>query len=132
MSNKDYEVGYGKPPKKYQFKPGKSGNPKGRPKESKNLSTDISEEMSEMIQLSESGKTKSTSKQRAMIKALCSRALKGNVPAITTLVKLITQAESVRDGQTDMNHLNDEDNAILARYIARLSSPSLTSKGDKS
>jgi hypothetical protein len=28
----NYEVGYKKPPKRTQFKPGKSGNPKGRPK----------------------------------------------------------------------------------------------------
>jgi hypothetical protein len=28
----DYEVGYGKPPKKSQFKKGRSGNPNGRPK----------------------------------------------------------------------------------------------------
>ena len=28
----EYEVGYGKPPKKYQFKKGQSGNSKGRPK----------------------------------------------------------------------------------------------------
>ena len=28
----DYEVGYGKPPKKHQFKPGQSGNRQGRKK----------------------------------------------------------------------------------------------------
>lgn len=27
-----YEVGYGRPPKATQFKPGQSGNPKGRPR----------------------------------------------------------------------------------------------------
>lgn len=30
------KIGYKKPPKKSQFKKGKSGNPKGRPKGSKN------------------------------------------------------------------------------------------------
>ena len=32
----DYEVGYGKPPKSRQWKPGQSGNPKGRPKGARN------------------------------------------------------------------------------------------------
>jgi len=36
-SNKDKKVGYKKPPKKTQFKKGKSGNPKGRPKKSNHL-----------------------------------------------------------------------------------------------
>jgi hypothetical protein len=30
--SKEYEIGYKKPPRKNQFKPGQSGNPKGRPK----------------------------------------------------------------------------------------------------
>jgi Family of unknown function (DUF5681) len=33
----DYDVGYGKPPREYQFKPGQSGNPKGAPKRKSEL-----------------------------------------------------------------------------------------------
>ena len=35
----DYAVGYGKPPKHTRFKKGRSGNPRGRPRGAKNLST---------------------------------------------------------------------------------------------
>jgi hypothetical protein len=37
----DYDVGYGKPPKEARFKPGQSGNPRGRPKGAKNKKSRI-------------------------------------------------------------------------------------------
>lgn len=40
----NYDVGYGKPPKDTRFKPGQSGNPKGRPKGSKNKRPGLHEE----------------------------------------------------------------------------------------
>lgn len=54
---KQYEVGYGKPPKKTQFKPGQSGNPKGRTKGSRNgIYTYIQRELNSSITLTDGSK----------------------------------------------------------------------------
>ena len=36
ITNKDYDVGYGKPPRSSQFQKGKSGNPSGKRKPGEN------------------------------------------------------------------------------------------------
>jgi len=62
-----YKVGYGKPPKASQFKRGKSGNPRGRPKGSLRLATDLAAELGEQITVREDGRSRRVSKQRALI-----------------------------------------------------------------
>ncbi len=47
----DNEVGYGNPPKEHQFKPGQSGNLKGRPKSRKSGLTDISGLLNEPVKV---------------------------------------------------------------------------------
>jgi hypothetical protein len=82
MPDGSYEVGYKRPPKENQFKPGQSGNPNGRPKGRKNLSTDLREEMSQKVSVNEGGTHQIISKQRAMLKALFSKAAKGDTRAV--------------------------------------------------
>lgn len=81
----DYEVGYGKPPKHTQYKPGQSGNPDGRPKGSKNKRTerymdklaDLFIRMSEReVRIKENGKVVSMPMAQVMLRAVESSAMK--------------------------------------------------------
>jgi hypothetical protein len=53
----DYEVGYGKPPVASRFEPGRSGNPRGRPKGARNRMPALNEERLKAIILEEAYRT---------------------------------------------------------------------------
>jgi hypothetical protein len=113
-----YEVGYGKPPKDTRFKPGRSGNPKGRSKGAKNFKTDLIEELSESIIVREGGKSRRISKQRAMIKRLVEKSLSGELRALalflSTALKHLPESETNEEAP-----LAQEDLDILNAYLAR-------------
>ena len=117
--SKDYETGFKKPPKKNQFKKGQSGHPKGRPKGTKNLKTDLQEELQELINLKEGGKDKRVSKQRALIKALMAKAVKGDSRSANLVLNMIFKV--LIPTQTDEidETLSDDDLAIIEAFAAQ-------------
>jgi hypothetical protein len=112
-TKKPAPVGYGHPPKVHQYKPGHSGNPKGRPKEVKNFSTDVAEELAEKIPVTEHGKAIKITKQRALIKALLSKALKGDPRAASQLIALTPMAEKAREAKAAEHSLSPNDQQLL-------------------
>lgn len=118
----DHEVGYSKPPKNTQFKRGKSGNPRGRPKGTKNLKTDLMEELEEKIVVHEGDRSRKISKQRAMIKSLMNRVLKGDIRAATTLLNMTMKLldTGVEAEPEEAEELHDDDLEILEAYKQRI------------
>lgn len=116
----DYEVGYGKPPKEHRFRPGRSGNTRGRPKGTKNLKTDLREELSERITIREGQIVKQVSKQRAWVKSLVARAAQGGQGACTTLVNLWLRVFEL-DDSSHREHLTREEKDVLDRLFERMS-----------
>ena len=111
---KGYEVGYKKPPKHSQFKPGQSGNPNGRPKGTKNLKTDLEEELKERIPIKEAGKAKKVSKQRAMVKALMAKAVSGDTKAVNIVMGMISKLMIGEEAaETTLEDQTATDEAIL-------------------
>ena len=72
-----YQVGYGRPPLQSRFKPGQSGNPKGRPRQSRNMRTIVKQVLSEDMQIREGGRLRRMSAMEALVRTLRARAFKG-------------------------------------------------------
>ncbi|MEQ8321893.1 MAG: DUF5681 domain-containing protein [Rhodospirillales bacterium] len=117
MADKAYDVGYGKPPKNTRFKPGQSGNSKGRPKGTRNLKTDLEEELKETITVSESGRSKRLSKQRALVKAMVAKALKGDARSTALLLGLIDKLISPDEPNAGDASLSPEDAKIIEAFL---------------
>jgi len=120
MSNDDYEVGYKKPPSHTQFKAGQSGNPKGRPKNTKNFATDLTEELSESIVVTEGGKQRTLSKQRVMIKALMNKALKGDPRSISLIIQHLLSIEEDTSQTSTPDTVSQNDREILDAFRKKL------------
>ena len=118
-NNNSYTVGKGKPPKSGQFKKGKSGNPLGRPKATKNLKTDLAEELGEKITLREGAGSITLSKQRAMLKRLVVSALQGNVGASTTVLNMVMKLIGEGEPEVDGRPLTAQEKTLLDRFTER-------------
>ncbi len=95
----DYEVGYGKPPEKSQFKPGQSGNSKGRPKGSKNLKTLVGKELNDNVDIREGGRPKVVSKRDVVAKQLVKKGMEGHDRSIETILKLDDELERMANAE---------------------------------
>jgi hypothetical protein len=82
----DHPVGYGRPPKHSQFKPGTSGNPSGRPKGRRSLKSDLAAALDAPMP----GATGGISKQQMLVENLVNLALAGDGVAMKTLLALNT------------------------------------------
>lgn len=88
----DYDVGYGKPPKRTQFQPGQSGNPRGRPRGAKGLNMIVRETMTQKVSVRTAAGERRMSRMEAVMHKTLELAMKGNGRALAQLVALYSTA----------------------------------------
>ena len=116
-ANRDYKVGYKRPPKEHQFKKGVSGNPKGRPKNNATFAETVLDEMQDKIMVKESGKPKKITKKQALAKKLVAEALNGKNSAIKLLLPIL--ASEINQTKEVDEELSANDAQIIEDYITR-------------
>jgi uncharacterized protein DUF5681 len=117
-----YEVGYRRPPKRTQFKPGRSGNPKGRPKGTLNIATVIERALREKVSIQENGKSKTVNKLEAAVMQLSNKAVAGDLKAFQLLTVFVRYAQNLT-AQDAPNLASDEiDDRIVLGILERMGS----------
>jgi len=118
---KDYRVGYRKPPANTRFKKGQSGNPKGRPRGSKNMATLLDEELNARVPISENGKRKTITMRTAISKQTVRKAASGNEKFIKLLFEL-DGLKAGRDASTGSGAvpLDQDDEQVMQDLVRQL------------
>jgi hypothetical protein len=108
--NGKYKVGYGRPPDHTRFKPGESGNAKGRPAGSPNAKTTIARIINEKVPVREGEKTRQMTKLEALIQSHAMKGMKGDVRSAGLVIDLVARTGLLADQeQATLEALPSED-----------------------
>ena len=126
-SKGDYAVGYGRPPAATQFKPGQSGNSKGRPKGGRSVSVVVRDVMQRKVPVTENGKTRHLSVLEVVTRRIANDAMRGDANAIKLVLSLYERYAEAPEMSAQLDELLVEDREILNRYLFDPNSPTSAS-----
>jgi hypothetical protein len=116
-SGRGSSVGYGRPPREHRWKPGQSGNPRGRPKNSKNESTILREILARKIESRSTGGTRKISVVEGILLRITEDALKGNTKSATFL---LNRYAAMVSGEIQRQDLSADDQEVLEAFAERM------------
>jgi len=116
-AKEDYAVGKGKPPKDTRFKPGQSGNLKGRPKGRKNFTTELDEVLTAPVPIMENGRSRKVTSRMAALMRLRKKALEGDGRAMDKFLELSIQHATEQEVASTERKLSASEDDILQRYV---------------
>jgi hypothetical protein len=113
-------VGFGKPPAHSRFKPGKSGNPNGRPKGALNFATTLRRTLREVVVINENGRRKEITKLEAALKQLVNKAASGDLRAVSQVIGITLSDEQRAAEEAAPDEVLDElDLKVMLKILRR-------------
>ena len=112
-----YATGYRRPPESTRFKPGESGNPKGRPKGSRPVGAVLQEIIRQKIAVTENGRTRRLPVLEIMLRRLANDAMRGEQRSIKFLLSLVEHYGDSSRTTLQLSEMLAEDAEILAEYL---------------
>jgi hypothetical protein len=117
MSARSSPKGYGKPPPEHQFRPGKSGNPKGRPKGAKNEATILHDLLHRKVEIRDGGRKRKITVLEAILLRFTEDALKGNTKSAAFVLSRLAANQSGESAPG--GDLSEEDHEVLEAFARR-------------
>lgn len=127
-NHEDYEVGYGKPPKKHQWKKGHSGNPKGKVPGVKNLKTLVDEMAHMPCEIMQNGKKTKSTVLAVTLRQMAIKATQGDLKAATKLISLVNEHGTPPEPTNNVCNTEDE---IILNYWHKKSQSGATAMDNK-
>jgi uncharacterized protein (UPF0216 family) len=120
----DYKVGYKKPPLHTRFQKGQSGNPRGRPRGSKNFSTLLADALNEPVVVTEDGRRRKISKRELGFKQLANKFAMAEAQATKMLLGLMLERERLAAAAVPAERpsFGAADKQVIANLLKRLRS----------
>ncbi len=117
----DYEVGYCRPPKHGQIKPGEVRNKRGKARGTRSLKSDVREILNMPVPLSDPGKKRKVTTRKAALLKLREKALKGDSRSLDRLLEYAREHDLEEGLVANTGSLLEEDEPILAHALENAS-----------
>jgi hypothetical protein len=117
--SEDKDVGYGRPPRRTRFRPGQSGNPRGRPKGARSTGTIVTGVLNRKVSLTSAGQRRQVALKEAIVLRMAEAALKGDLKAAAALFSLAERAAEAAEMEPALTPQDQADETIIASFLAR-------------
>jgi len=130
-ADQEYEVGYGKPPKANQFKPGHSGNPKGKRKRPKTAADVVEKLLQQKVEVNAGGRKKRLPLLEVLLRTITTKAAKGDLASARFLLELFKSQQEGDTGTMESILSEADSDELIESFIEMMGQPTLSTASDE-